>query len=177
MEITPNKIVNTQPVQAPTQIKTSGNKPPKRHSNFFITLNTQKNINALEPDAQEELKKKFEDVLDEFFKNKLKDLIKLQGSKTGAKFGWPVDCTREELESRVEKVKVDYVIEIGPQSGKLHSHAIICFAKRAVDTKLDYTGIREYFAEKMGFDIYLKSVIYNDAQANLKSYIEKNPVN
>ena len=180
MNFTANKIV-AQKVEKKQEKESAKSKPiakpPKRHSNFFLTINTQKNINSMNPEEVDKLKKNFDEALDEFFNIKIKELIKLSGSKTGDKYGWRSDAPYEELEKRIEGVKIDYAVEIGPESGKLHSHAMICFSKRACDTKLDYNGIREYFSKKLGFDIYMKNIVYTDANANIKSYIEKNPVN
>jgi hypothetical protein len=177
MQIDTNKVVLEQSVSAPTgKNKKVGACPPKRHSNFFLTINTQKNINTMKAGEVDQLKNKFSQALDKLFHEKISGLIKLNGSKTGVKYGWKEDVTREELEKRVEHVKIDYTMEIGPESGKLHAHAVICFAKRACDTKLDYDGIRKFFNQELGFEIYFYSQVYNDASANIKNYIEKNPV-
>ena len=53
MNFTANKIVAqklNQPRKRNQPNKVFRFKPPKRHSNFFLTLNTQKNINSLEPE-------------------------------------------------------------------------------------------------------------------------------
>jgi len=148
-----------------------------RHSNFFITINTQKNVNGMNAEEAQVLKKKFEEVMDEFYYQKLKDFVIMKGSESGVKYGFKKDATKEELATRITKAKAEFVIEIGPEKGTLHSHGLIAISKRALDTKLDYEGIRTWFREKMGFEIHFKSILYRDAQANLSDYIRKTVAN
>ena len=164
-------------LQANTEIppkKKKPQKPAKRYSNFFLTINTQKNLRTMDADEVDKLTKKFNAVIDEFYTVKLKDFIILKPSESARKYGLPTeDVPREELEKRIEKVRVQYVVEVGPESGKLHSHGLVAFTKRVVDTKLDYGMIKDWLTQQMGFTIYFKNVLYNNTQASLEEYIRK----
>ena len=120
------------------------------------------------------LKLRFNQTIEEFY-GKLADFVVMKGSKVGVEYGMPVDAPREELIKRMVSAKADYVIEVGPDSGKLHSHGMLCFSKRGVDTKLDYEAIKKWLEEKMGFPVYFKNEMWRDAKKNLKEYIAKAP--
>ena len=60
--------------------------------------------------------------------------------------------------------------------GRLHTHAMICITKRGLDTKLDYSGVKKYFDNNLGYDVHFKSQLFRDAQKELKNYINKKPM-
>lgn len=149
---------------------------PLKHSNFFLTINTQKDMSKLQGDEYNNLLDKFKKVMDEFYNVELKNFVIMGGSKIGEQYGLPKNAPREELEKRIEKATCEYVIEIGPNSHKLHSHGMLCFAKRGVDTKMDYDKIRNWLEEKLGFTCHFKNELFRDAKKNLQEYISKAPV-
>lgn len=170
MEIQTNEIKATETKKKPKIT-------PLKHSNFFFTINTQKNLNTMNSEESNSLNNKFREVMKEFFYVKLKDFVVMSGSKQAEGFGLPRNATREDLEKRIEKANCEYVIEVGPQSGKLHCHGMLCFAKRGVDTKLDYDKIRTFLEEKLGFICHLQVQLFRDSKKNLQDYISKKPFN
>lgn len=171
--ITVSKVQKQEQVQQPDVKKKVTGKCPVRHSNWFLTINTQKNMRTMDAEESQQLKDKFESVMDEFYYKKLKEFVKLSASKGGEKYGLPKNANEQEIAARITRASAEFVIEVGPESGKLHSHGIVSFSKRAVDTKLDYEKIHEWLNEKMGFVCHFKAVLYRDAKANLQDYIRK----
>lgn len=158
-------------------ITKKSNKPALKHSNFFMTINTQQNVNTMHADALESLKSRFQDTINELFVQLDERFVILKGSKEGSEYGWPLDDTREKLWGRVEgKPKVQYSIEIGPISGKLHAHIMFSISKRGLDTKLDYSGIKSFIDGKLGNGCHFNAKLFRDAKAELLTYISKNPV-
>ena len=156
--------------------KKKSNKCPLRHSNFFITINTQKNMNSLSVEESAHLKEKFNSVMDRFYNEKLKDFIIMKPSKSCDTYGLEPNPSQEQLAARVEKASAEYVIEIGSESGRLHSHGIICLSKRGCDTKLDYEKIRSWLQESLGFECHFYNTMFRDAKGNLLEYIKKAPI-
>lgn len=149
---------------------------PLKHSNFFLTINSQKNVFNMTEGEKNEVISKFTGIVDKFFNEDIGKYIVMEGSKIGEKFGMPRNAPRDELERRVVgPPKLEYVIEIGPDSHKLHSHGILCMTKRGVDTKLDYHAINKYFSEKLGYEIHFKCELFRDAKRDLQAYIRKAP--
>lgn len=149
---------------------------PLKHSNFFLTINSQKNVNSFSIDEKQPFIDKFTEVTREFYNNDIQKFIVVEGSKIGEKYNMPRNLSRDELIKRITNVKVEFVIEIGPESYKLHNHGMICITKRGLDTKLDYTAIVKYFNEKLGYEIHFNSQLFRDAKADLSHYMEKAPV-
>lgn len=150
---------------------------PLKHSNFFLTINSQKNVFNMSEGEKNQLVENFTGTVRQFFNNDIKNYLVMEGSKIGEKFKMPRDASREELERRIiDKPKIEFVIEIGPESHKLHSHGILCISKRGVDTKLDYSGITKYFNEKLGYAIHFNCQLFRDAKRDLQAYISKAPV-
>ena len=163
----------------PVEVKKVKKEPktcPLKHSNFFLTINSQKNIYSYGEQEQAQITEQFHTVVREFFNNDFNNFIKLEGSKVGEKFGMVRNAPRDELFKRITNCKIEFVFEIGPESHKLHSHGMICIAKRGVDTKLDFSAIKKYFTEKLGYEIHFHSQLFRDAKENLQEYMKKAPV-
>jgi hypothetical protein len=173
MQVTKKESNNSEPIAIQKQ-KKKGNVCKKTHSNFFLTINSQKRLNSLDEPSSRETKEKFSEAVDDFFNNKIMDFIVFDHSKSADEY-YPKSTDREELKSRLilGDCKVEYVIEIGPQTSCLHSHGLVALAKRGVNTKLDYKKIKEYFDQKLGYPVHFNSRVYTDSKANLQSYIEK----
>ena len=173
-------IENNEVRQAPEKKKRAPPQTiPLKHSNFFITINSQKNMLTYPELEQKKLVHDFTNAIREFYNSKLgtHEFLIMEGSKQGEKFNLARNAGREDLMKRIIDSKVKFVIEVGPESHKLHSHGMVAISKRGVDTKLDYNRIRDYFKEKLGYEVHLNVRLFNDAKASLEAYIEKNPFN
>ena len=150
---------------------------PLKHSNFFLTINSQKDLRSMDIEEKNATVAKFQQVVRQFFNGEFQRFIKLEGSKIGEKYGMPRNAPRTELEKRiVNNIKIDFVFEMGDEQGRLHSHAMICISKRGLDTKLDYSGVKKYFDEQLGYDIHFKSQLFRDSKSVLQDYINKKPL-
>lgn len=176
MELQTTQIENKEEVKQ-TKARAKPKTCPVKYSNFFVTINSNKNMSTLGPEEYNNTLNKFKEVIGELFNTKIKDFIILAGAKSGEPFGLPRDVPREELEKRIESAKIEFVIEIGSESHKLHSHALIGLKKRGCDSKLDYENIRKYLEVKLGYTCHFCSILYRDAKQNLQAYISKAPVN
>ena len=151
---------------------------PLKHSNWFLTINSQKNMFSFSENEKKRIIEDFSKAVREFFNEKLQvhEFMKVEGSKQGEKFNMPRNEPREELIKRIKETQIKFVIEIGPDSHKLHCHGLVAISKRGIDTKLDYNRIREWFEEKLGYKIHFDAKLYNDAQKSLENYISKAPI-
>lgn len=149
-------------------------KCPVKYSNWFITINSQKNINSMNEEEFIEFKTNFENVINSFFEpEKLASFVIASGSKQGETFGMPKDVPREELLKRVEDAYADYTYEVGSEKNRYHCHALFSIKKRGLDTKLDYDGIRKYIDYACGYTCHINFRLYNNAGANLLEYMKK----
>lgn len=169
-----NNVMSVSKVIVPK--KKEIKRPPLKHSNWLITINSQKNMMNLSKEDYDNTFNHFSKVIDTFFNEKISDFVILSGSKTGEKFGLPITDTKEKLMERIEEAKCQYVIEIGEQSFKLHSHGMICLAKRALDSKLDYIKIKSYLENALGYVIHFNAQLFRDSKKNLENYLSKAPV-
>lgn len=163
----------------PTKKRTKPKTCPLKHSNWFLTVNTNKNTISLQKDELDKLVNDFKNTVREFYNDKLAKLefFVLEGSKQGEGFGMVRNEERDELKKRITDIKAKFVIEVGPSSHMLHSHGMIAVSKRGLDTKINYSTIKEWFNEKLGYPVHFNAKLYNDAQKSLEAYIEKNPFN
>ena len=174
--------ISIEEVKSEEKPKKQRKKPqtaPLKHSNFFITINTQKNMQSLQKDEYDKLVSDFQTVIREFYNDRLKnlDFVIMEGSKQGESFGMPRDASRDELIKRIKNIEAKFVIEVGPESHKLHSHGMIAMSKRGLDTKLNFNTIREWLKERLGFECHMNVKLFSDAKKSLENYIEKNPFN
>ena len=172
-------IENNEVRKAPDE-KKKRNPPqtcPLKHSNWFLTVNSQKNMFSYSENEKKKIIEDFSKAVREFFNERLRqhEFMKLEGSKQGEKFNLPRTDEHENLVKRIKDTQIKFVIEIGPESHKLHSHGLVALSKRGLDTKLDYNRIREWFSEKLGYEIHFDAKLYNDAKKSLEDYINKAP--
>lgn len=167
--------IQTKQINNLSEVKKQ-NKPkkiPLKYSNWFITINTNKNMNAMELEEKESFYKHFEEVIKNFYEKDISDFVIMKGSSQGVNYGMDKNAPREELIKRIENVSAEYVLEIGEEKFSLHSHALFSIKKRGLETKLDYSKIREYLNEKCGYDVHLNCKLYTDSQKTLSHYITK----
>lgn len=133
-----------------------------RPSNFFITINTNKQFNKLSKEY-ETFKKKFEKVASDLFsQDNLMNIIQFKDDEDG-KF------TKEFI----KHVNVEAVIEIGKKKHCVHLHAIVCVAHYS-NIKLDYEYISNFVKEGMDLkNIYLNNRIFHDNKKSLQEYLLK----
>jgi len=139
-----------------------------RHSNFFITINSNKSVNKLTQEQQEAEITRFEEVIDKLYNQELRNMITLTSTKTeGSMVG-------VELMDRIVKAKVEYVVEIGPSKGLIHSHGLFALSHRALNVKINIPKLRdEFLPTELGYYCYLDIKVYSDATASLQEYIQK----
>lgn len=169
------EIQTTEIKATDKKIKKKPKMCPLKHSNFFVTINSNKHMPTLTKEEYENTLNKFKTVIDEFFNVELKNFVVLTGSKIGLEYDLPRDAPREELEKRIVSAKAEYVIEIGPESGKLHAHGLLALSKRGTDSKLDYVKIKEWLEKKLEYPVHFNSQLYRDAKQNLQTYLSKAP--
>lgn len=172
----------TPEVEPIIEEKTAKKKPmpkqvPLKYSNFFITINSNKNMNNMPTDLYQSTLSKFKSSMELLFNEKIKEFIILSGSKIAIPYGLDRNAPRVELEKRITKAVIEFTIEIGPESGKLHCHALVGLQKRGVDSKLDYTAIRQWLEQELGYVCHFQSTLYRDAKQSLQNYISKSPIN
>ena len=78
------------------------------------------------------------------------------------------------MEKRFEDdTVIDYVCEVGPSKGLLHSHGTIRMNFRALRVKLDYKGINQWLVEKLGYSIHFHAILFRDNTKSVLEYLEK----
>lgn len=154
-------------MDTPTTInigKTSEDVRSKRkklaHSNFFITINTNKSFQT--QDEAQPMTSKLEQVLDKVLA-KVADYIIIE------------EPGKESIEpGMIKAINIDGVAEIGPRSFQPHAHVMIAIS-HYTKLKLDYKQLKEDVKTEMGIeeDIYFFSKLYRDAKANFLDYMKK----
>ena len=113
-----------------------------KSSNWFVTINTQQRVANTDPFVEI-----FYYSLDRFLRN-IDEYI-------STREGYPTTDNRS--------VKIRRVIEIGPETGCLHSHVNI-EVKHNSNIRLEIKRIREYFISDLGLtNIHLDVKIYNSS--------------
>lgn len=139
-------------------------KPQKRlnHSNWFLTINTNKQFK--DPDNPEMLAfvNKFYEVMGKIFEgNNVKKYIKIK--EDGVKF----------TPDKFREIDVQYTVERGSNNGQIHAHVLVAVSHRTQIT-LDFTAIKEKVKEEMELpNIYFLSKLFRNASHNLEDYINK----
>jgi hypothetical protein len=157
-----NTVTNISPKETNEEVKEKPKKEKKkqlRHSNFFMTLNTNQRYDEMNEEFAPFVAK-FKASLQDLFNNHMKDIVKI---KEG------------DSEDDIRDVKTEFCVEKAPTTNTIHSHAIISIS-HYTNVQLDYKFITEYIKQQMGLDnLYLKNKVFygaNNSQT-LKDYIEK----
>lgn len=128
-----------------------------RHSNYYITFNTNKRYTGYE-EVFEQKCKELEDAILYVFNNPKPELIVFRE-------GGPAD---------IKTLGLEYGIELAPNTNCLHCHMTFKIAHYA-KISLDFDYINKAVASQLGLDkVYMFSRMYRDSGANLKNYMQKN---
>lgn len=135
-----------------------------RHSNYFITINTNKGF-ILQSDA-EPLTRELKTVIDRMMVNVL-DYISCE----------ELDASGQPLQlddTLIKGIKIQAVAEIGEKSYQPHAHIMIAIS-HYTKVKVDYAKLKNDVKEGLGIqeDIYFNSKLYRDANAEIADYMAK----
>ena len=152
--------------------RASNRRPALRRSIFFMTISTNININTLIPDHQKEFHDDFQDACREFFYDNdgkiVSDHMELRDSKEVNESFQDIP-----LHERIVSADINYKVEVGPR-GILHCHIRMTTSQRAVNVKLDYNSVREWFFQRLGYKIYFyRENSLTDIKTTLDDYIDK----
>lgn len=144
-------------------------------SSFFITINSNQNLDTATESEAKDIKTKFEFVIVDFLK-KLPEFTEFKTSKLGITYGYGENDTRDILQKkdRILEHSVKYVFEKSP-SGRLHAHILYYLKKKGVDTKLQLPEIREHFKNQMGHACYINYKL-EGKKSSIEDYMRKNPL-
>ena len=159
-----------------TNVATKTLKPHLRHSNYFLTISTQK---RLDPDSQEfvEIAKKYQQGIEQIFST----------DKDSPNY-FPLhyitfkDSTSAWNSNFIKGFHIDHGIELGPTTNVLHSHHAIFIPHRSLiainiqklrnDVK---TMINSLFSDNT--EIYFNGKFFHSAKDSIENYFEKQTVN
>lgn len=131
-----------------------------RHSNYWITINTNKRFTGYEEDYQEFVDK-FRAVIEEIFDKDLKRYVKINKPDHAYNTQYFKDVSSEA------------VIEKGGKNNTIHAHIMVKFAHRTSIT-LDYGDIRNKVMNEMGLDsLFMSNKLFRRADDNLERYLYK----
>lgn len=139
-----------------------------KHSNFIITINTNKKVGVHSKEA-EELAERLEIIGEEVLKE-------LNANGFGFKY---LDGQGSWTPQWIKSVETEGTTEIGPKTGFLHLHMMVLlehWTKVQVDTK----ELKEYFSEAWGSPVYVNVEYFMEADRArevLRAYIRKNSSN
>ena len=165
--IIPN-IVNLEPeikeeiIIEEKEIKKEKNKSKQlRHSNFFITINTNQRFNPYSEECKI-FKGKLQNAVDKLLTEKMNEIIEF----------------KEEGEFNTEYIKnidIQNALEIGPETNTVHSHTLLMINHYS-NIKLNYKVINEFIKTELGLkNIYLNNRVAHgiNSMNNLKDYLSK----
>jgi hypothetical protein len=132
-----------------------------RHSNFFLTVNTNKYVQPMSEEAEEVVIHFIEGLKNIFTKDKIKLYVKFK--KEGHTF----------TNQFIRDVKVEAVPEIGEVQNRLHVHILLAFSHRSC-IHLDLEKIKNEFMKEFNLEnIYINVRSFFDAKANFEDYMNK----
>jgi hypothetical protein len=147
--------------------------PPKRHLNFHLIINTQKQKDKLELIEYEVLWDRLAKACQVFFKQYLPKLYSLFEVKNPG-------CMKDiPLQDRILCTPtVNYIREIGPTRSLIHLHAVIKFTVRSLIIRLNVPGIEKVFSKLLGLNgVHVYCKLHRDANGTLNDYIRKSLIN
>ena len=125
----------------------------KAHSIFFITLNSNKDLDS----AQTAL---FEEDIRAIFKDNFFNII--QDRRQDVPF----------TPALIDNYKVQYAIEKGPQLKKTHTHVLIQIDHHGI-LMINKPLITAFFKKKWGSNFYMNIQSHGNSVKNLEDYIFK----
>lgn len=132
-----------------------------RHSNFYVTLNTNQRFQAGQEGLVEFVQRLRQVASEVFSRTSIGDYMQLK--KEGHKF------TKEFVKS----VEIDRVVERGAKNDTIHLHCLVKVAHWS-SVSLDYAKIRAKFINDLGLPgLYLKIKLYHNANDSLTNYLYK----
>lgn len=173
--------MNIEVTQIPTRMSSQGtntDEPTKikkqrrvalRHSNFLITINSNKSVNKMDSSKAEEEVKKFEAAMVKLFSPaEMTNMLILKPTKTEG------EMKDVPLIDRILKAKLEFVVEIGTDKGFIHSHGLFSTSHRALNLKINIDKLRnEFLPNELGYYCYVDVKVFNDSLGNLQEYVRK----
>lgn len=133
-----------------------------RHSNFFITINTNKRFTGNEEDYEEFIEKFKNSIDNQFTNDNIVNLIKVQNEE------------HELSEKYIKNIDIQSAIELGPATGTVHSHILVKIA-HYTNVRLEYQHFKETIMKDMGLkNIFMNIKLYRNAGDRLETYLNKN---
>lgn len=133
-----------------------------RHSNFFITINTNKRYTGNEEDYEEFIEKFKNSIDNQFTNDNIVNLIKVQNEE------------HELSEKYIKNIDIQSAIELGPTTGTIHSHILVKIA-HYTNVRLEYQYFKEQIMKDMGLkNIFMNVKLYRNANDTLERYLFKN---
>lgn len=159
-----NEGVQITQVGKKDQNKKADTRRKLRHSNFHLTINTNKRYNPESHQLQEECAKLQAAVSALVEPEVLRDMILIK--EEGAVF-----------DSIVKEVRTKGGVERGPEKNQVHCHLMVCIA-HYTRVQLDIPAIRSFICEQTGLgNVYVHVRVHRsseDAETILRGYLSKN---
>ena len=133
--------------------------PNEKFSVFRFTLNSQKDYTKMTTEE----KTTFKNALDFVFNEA--DIVKFLIDRTNP----------EDAKKNINKLKIDYYLEVGETQGRLHTHGVIDMTHTG-NYQLDIVKIRALFEKLIGKNIYFNASASGNAEAAWNQYITKSGV-
>jgi len=131
-------------------------------SNFFITYNTNRLANEVDP-------KKLEQVLNTILSSELIRKAIYYVDDDGFE-------TNKDFYDQIESANVESVVEIASKTGYVHAHILISF-KHRTKLRLDYALLKKLINDAMAEHrmefVYYHTKLFWDATPNILNYMAK----
>ena len=174
------ETINIKPEDRIKEEKKARKQPltcPNKVSTFFITINSNYFIGDKTEEEYKDYRKKFTEVLCAALPH-FDDFVDFKTSKLGVKFGYGEKDAKEVLTrgDRIIENALKYVLEVSPNTKRLHAHILFYMRKKGVDTKINIPAIKKYMEEKLGNSCYVNYKLVSSIMS-LEEYMRKNPLN
>ena len=143
--------------------KKRDNSERRRHSNFFITLNTNKVVQDEDDPQFKELDAKvYAGIMSIFAADRVKIYIinKKQGES-------PTDLSKV-----IDPIVVTGAREIGETQKRLHYHVLVCTQHKTL-LQFNIAKAKEDLLTQLGFPVYINVKAYGAAEEDILKYIHK----
>ena len=147
---------------------------PNKVSSFFITINTNFYVSDKTESEVNEYREKFTKALETILPT-FDTFVEFKTSKMGIKFGYSLDDPLPVLLKRIVENKLQYVLEVSPNTKRLHAHILFYMKKKGVDTKVKIGDIKNYFINN-GFEGAYVNYKLVTTLCTIEEYMRKNPI-